>query len=228
MNLFNLLDGPAAIVVFGGTALATVLRCGWHDCAAALGALGTIGQKRFDAEHVRAELAVQVQEIRKDGLLRAQPHDFGDSEFDEAAGALIGRRSVAALLATHEQHKARREALNDVPVRTFAQAAELAPVFGLAGTLISLTQLPTSGVAGSAYAATISMAVVSTLYGLIAANLLLAPLARILSRAAQHEEAERQKIVDWLASQVAADIAPQRRPEGRAMGRAPRAGREAA
>lgn len=210
MNLINLLDGTSAVIVFGGTALATALRCGWHDCATALGALGAIGAKRFDADHVRSELALQVQDIRKDGILRARPHEFGDSEFDEAAGALIGRRSVGALLATHEQHKARREKQNDVPVRVFAQAAELAPVFGLAGTLVSLTQMPPSGVAGSAYAATISMAVLSTLYGLIAANLLLAPLARIFSRAAEREEAERQSVVDWLAAQVAADVSPAR------------------
>lgn len=210
MNLMNILDGPSALIVFGGTALATVLRCGWGDCVEAVRAIGTIGRTRFDADHVRAELAVQVQEIHRDGILRAEPHAFGDREFDDMAGALIGRRSVAALLAAHEAHKARRQAHNDVPVRTFAQAAELAPVFGLAGTLLSLTQMPPSGVTGGAYAATISMAVLTTLYGLLASNLLLAPLARILSRAAEAEEAERQKVVDWLAAQVAADLSPRR------------------
>jgi len=219
MNLITLLDGPSALIVFGGTALATVLRCGWQDCAEALRAIGSIGTRRFDAEHVRAELALQIQDIHRDGLLRARPHEFGDREFDDVAGALIGRRSISALLATHEQHKIRREAHNAAPVRTFAQAAELAPVFGLAGTLISLTQMPPSGVAGSAYAATISMAVVSTLYGLIAANLLLAPLARIFSRAAEREEVARQSVVDWLAAQVASDVPPPRQDVRSAAGK---------
>lgn len=223
MNLITLIDGPSALVVFGGTALATVLRCGWQDCAEAVRAIGTIGAKRFDAEHVRSELAVQVQQIRQDGLLRAQPHESGDSEFDDMTEALMRHRSLSALLAAHEQHKARREAQNAVPVRTFAQAAELAPVFGLAGTLVSLTQMPAAGVAGSAYAATISMAVVSTLYGLILANLVLAPLARVLGRAAEREEAERQAIVDWLAAQVSADV-----PQRRSTDRPARAGRVAA
>jgi chemotaxis protein MotA len=58
----------------------------------------------------------------------------------------------------------------------------------------------------------ISMAVSATLYGLLLANLLLAPLARAVERAAAQEESERQKIVDWLADQVASAM-PRRKPE---------------
>ena len=55
------------------------------------------------------------------------------------------------------------------------------------------------------------MAVITTLYGLLAANLLLAPLARVIERAAQAEEARRQEVLDWLTAQIAADIPPPRR-----------------
>ena len=96
-------------------------------------------------------------------------------------------------------------------VRTLAQAAELAPVFGLAATLISLSQLPADGISRHAYMGAISMAVTATLYGLLLANLLLAPLARAVERAAAKEESERQKIVDWLARQVTAAM-PARKP----------------
>ena len=54
----------------------------------------------------------------------------------------------------------------------------------------------------------ISMAVVTTLYGLLLANLLLAPLARMVERAAEAEEAGRQHLTDWLAGQVEASLAP--------------------
>ncbi len=202
MNLAQLFDGPSAGIVLGGTMLATVLRCGWSDIAVAFRAVAQLGQKGFDAANARAELAVQVQEIRSDGLLRAQPHHTGDREFDEVSDVLIGRRSIPALLAAHESHKAGRQAANNRAVRTLAQAAELAPVFGLAGTLISLSQLPADGIARGAFAGAISMAVLTTLYGLLCANLLLAPLSRALERKGAGEEAERQKIVEWLAGQV--------------------------
>lgn len=207
MNLTNLFDAQSAAIVVGGTLLATFLRCGATDCRMALTALGQIGQKRFDADRAKSELAVQVQEIRQDGLIRAQPHHFGDSEFDEVTDTLIGTRSISALLSAHEGHKARRLEANNRAVRALAQASELAPVFGLAGTLISLSQLPADGIARGAFAGAISMAVLTTLYGLILANLFLAPLARVVERAAAAEELERQKLVDWLAEQIAPVVA---------------------
>lgn len=203
MNPAALFDPAAAAIVAGGTALATFLRCGTTNCRLVTTALAQLGRKHFDGAHTKAELAVQVREIQQDGLLRASPHHFGDPEFDEATDALIGRRSVAALLAAHESHKARRVAASSRAASTLAQASELAPVFGLAGTLVSLSQLPVDGIARGAYAGAIGMAVLTTLYGLLLANLVLAPLARMIERAAAAEERERQSIVDWLAGQVA-------------------------
>ena len=210
MNLLNLIDGSSALIVFGGTALATVLRSGWSDCRLTVRKLSHLSSKPFDPELARGELAQQIQGIQRDGLLRATPHHFGDSEFDEATDALITRRSVPALLAAHEAHKARRVNESDRAVRTLAQAAELSPVFGLAGTLISLSQLPAAGALTGSFTGAISMAVVTTLYGLMGANLLLAPLARSVERKAQTEEADRQIVIDWIASQVAASTEPRR------------------
>lgn len=210
MDLSTLIDGPSALIVGGGTLLATVLRSGLGDCRMTLRKLAGLGRNGFDLDHTRAELALQVQEIRQDGLLRAVPHHSGDPEFDDATDALIHRRSVTALLEAHEAHRGRRLAESERAVRTLAQAAELAPVFGLAGTLVSLSQLPAEGIARGAFAGSIAMAVTTTLYGLLAANLLLAPLARMVERKAQAEEAERQAVTDWLADQVEAACATRR------------------
>ncbi|MGB7656671.1 MAG: MotA/TolQ/ExbB proton channel family protein [Novosphingobium sp.] len=211
MNLISLIDGPSALIVLGGTLLSTVLRAGWGDCAVTLAKLVQLGRSGFDAQAARAELGRQIQEIRKDGLYRANPHRFGDAEFDEATEALIHQRSIPALLAAHEAHKARRLGEAERAVRTLAQAAELAPVFGLAGTLISLSQLPADGIAHGALTGAISMAVITTLYGLLSANLVLAPLARMVERKSAAEEVARQAMIDWLAQQIARDMPPTRR-----------------
>jgi chemotaxis protein MotA len=209
MNIASLLDPAAATIVVGGTLLATALRCGLGDCRLALAAVSGLRQPRFDAA---AALAVQIQQINREGLLRAQPRSLGDRALDEATDRLIGTRSVAALLSAHEEHKTRRTHADERAVRTLAQAAELAPVFGLAATLISLTQLPADGIDRHAYMGAISMAVAATLYGLLLANIILAPLARAVERASAAEETERQKVTDWLAGQVSR-AAPITRPK---------------
>lgn len=211
MTVASFIDLPSVAVVVGGTLLGTFLRCGYGDTRQAIAAICGIGRKRFDAEKARADLAAQVRSIQQDGLLRASPRQSGDSEFDEMTGTLIGTRSVAALLAKHEAHKARRQESDNRAVRTLAQAAELAPVFGLAGTLISLTELPSNGIGREAYMNAISMAVLCTLYGLLLANFVFGPLSRLIDRAASDEERERQTIVDWLAEQVGPSL-PKPRP----------------
>ena len=215
MNWTVLIDVPSAAIVLGGTLLATALRAGRRDRAMTLRKLGQLRHAPFDAEATRAELAVQVQEIRRDGLLRAPQHHFADPAFEDATDALLHRRSIGAALDRHRAHRSQRLADSERAVRTLAQAAELAPVFGLAGTLISLSQLPTHDLMRGAFTGAIAMAVTTTLYGLLVANLLFAPLARIVERAAEAEEAERQAVIDWLAEQLddeAVRTRPARRP----------------
>ncbi|OYW44834.1 MAG: hypothetical protein B7Z33_10530 [Sphingomonadales bacterium 12-68-11] len=171
MTYLTLLDGTSAAIVLGGTAAGTLLRCGWSNTIAAASSLAGAMRSDFDAAHAQSELALQVQQIHRDGLLRAEPRHFGD------------RSRVA--------------------VATFIQAADLAPVFGLAGTLIALSQMPTNPGPGVLLSHSIPMAIVCTFYGLVTAHLLFAPLARFIERHAAREEAERQKLVDWLAAEVA-------------------------
>ena len=77
MNLSILANGPSALIVVGGTLLATVLRCGVSDCRVTLSKLGQLGRSHFDAERTRAELARQVQGIRQD-LAARQAHRPAD------------------------------------------------------------------------------------------------------------------------------------------------------
>lgn len=203
MQLQNLFDATSALIVVGGTCLGTLLRCGWGDTRAAMEALGGLFGKRFDAAQARAELASHVREIQRDGVIRAEPIHLGDAELDDVTDALIGSRSLTGLHAVHTAHKRRRNYHGMRAVRTLNQAAELGPVFGLAGTLVSLSQMPAALGQGGDFTKAISMAVLTTLYGLLIGNMVFAPLGRMVARRAAREEKDRQRVLDWLEKQVA-------------------------
>lgn len=198
MNATPLLDPTSAALVIIGTVLATLMRCGWSETRAALWALAQLFKSRFDAAHARAELAVQVQEIAADGLIRAQPHRFGDGEFDAMTDELIKTRSIEALHARHMEHRIRRIETARTATAVFNSAAELAPVLGLVGTLLSLGTLSTAVAADGDYARAIGMAVATTLYGLVIGNFVFAPLAATTSRRAEAEDSAREELLDWL------------------------------
>lgn len=203
MELTHLVDGPSAAIVIGGTLIATVLRCGVRASGITVRLLLYSIRRTFDAGHARAELTVQVQQIHRDGLLRTEPRHFGDREFDEMTDALIERRSVEALLSKHEANKHIRLKRSETAVATLNQAAEMGPVFGLAGTLIALSQLPDSASTGKMLSSNIPGAIITTFYGLMLANLIFAPLARFIQRRSDEEDAKRQELIDWLAIELA-------------------------
>jgi len=202
MNVTHWLDPLSALLVLGGTLAAALLRCGWRDTREAARAALQLAQRPFASDDVRAELGVQIQEITQDGLLRAHPHHFGDGEFDAVADALIRRRSLTALHEEHDKHRARRLARAERAVAVLGQAAELAPVLGLAGTLLSLGGLSAAVAANGDTAGAIGTAVTTTLYGLVLANFLFAPLAAAIARRSREEEQARQQLLDWLEEAV--------------------------
>jgi chemotaxis protein MotA len=201
LQMIQVFDPLSAAIVLGGTAAATVLRCGWRDSRAAVQATAHLLVPAFRSDRVRAELAVHIQEIGEDGLLRAEPHQFGDGEFDDLSEALVRHRSITALYEEHERHRAVRISLAGAADRALSEAAELAPVLGLVGTLVALALFSAAADDGATYHA-IGTAITATLYGLIAANFLFAPLAGLIERRARAEERARQELLEWLASAI--------------------------
>lgn len=211
MDAIPLLDPASAALVIFGTLLATLLRCGREETRAALAALAQLFARPFDAGHARAELAIQVQEIEEDGFVRAGTHHIGDGEFDEMTDALLKTRSIEALYERHMAHRVRRIEAARRAGAVLGSAAELAPVLGLVGTLVSLGGLSTAVAADGDYARAIAMAVATTLYGLVAANFVFAPLAAVIARRAAAEDRAREDIIEWLLTAVEASC--QRHPE---------------
>lgn len=211
MPSLSLFDPASAALVLGGTAIATLARAGLRNTAATARELASLAAPGFDVAKARSVLAPEVEAIRQDGLLRARPVAVADSELADATAALARHRSVAALIAQHEQHRTRREARRQQALTTLEQAAELGPVFGLVGTLVGLGQLPAGGLdSEGAVMAAVSTAILTTLYGLLVAHLVILPLAGMIERRGRSEEEQREQLIDWLARQVAPACPPDR------------------
>ncbi|MFN4112570.1 MAG: MotA/TolQ/ExbB proton channel family protein [Sphingomonadaceae bacterium] len=199
-----LFDPLSAALVLGGTLAGTLARAGWRDTAVTARELAALAAPPFDFGTVRASIAAEVETIRHDGLLRARVVAVDDGELADATAALTRHRSIDALLASHQEHRTRRETRRRRALGTLDKAAELGPVFGLVGTLVGLSQLPATGLdSEGAVMAAVSTAILSTLYGLLVAHLLVLPLAGMIERRGRAEEDSRERLIAWLAQQVA-------------------------
>jgi chemotaxis protein MotA len=202
MSYDRLFDPNALMLVVGGTLTATFLRCGWAELRHALRLTLRLLRRRFSEPRVRGALAAQVRHINAAGLLRAEIGAVADDDLNDAMCAMLHRRSVEAIAEHHDQQRLRRERVARDAAHVYNLAADLAPVFGLAGTLVALSQLPVGGLAPEAISSAVSTAVLTTLYGVVTANLIYGPLGRQIARIAEKEEEDRQLVIDWLTTQL--------------------------
>lgn len=200
----SLWDANALIIVLAGTVLATLARQGWHDAAIAVPAAFALMSKGFDADACRSALARTVGEINRLGHLGAEPVDPPDKATTQLLNAYIRSGSIETMLKLSRTQRLKREIGAVAATRVFENAGELAPVFGLVGTLFSITQLmpDLNASASQIVMSSVAGAVLSTLYGVLSAHLIFYPLARAIERKGDREETERTLLLDWFESEL--------------------------
>ncbi|MEM7701638.1 MAG: MotA/TolQ/ExbB proton channel family protein [Pseudomonadota bacterium] len=201
----NLFDPVALGLVLTGTLLATVARSGVRDTGLAIRSAINLTRPRFDKDANRTAIARWARAVRQRGTLGAEERMPPDEDLTQALIALVRTGSLKAMHSAHEETSARRLSNQGQAARVFEQAGELAPVFGLVGTLFSMTQLaPTVGAdANAATLGAIATAVLSSLYGVLTAHFGCLPVAHAIARRAQEEHEARNDLVNWLANEVA-------------------------
>jgi chemotaxis protein MotA len=203
-NLSSLFDPGSLAIVIAGTVLPTVARCGWRDFGAALKAAGGLLRAGFATEPNRRALAQAIEAIRRDGHHRADPALPPDRALGLMLETYLRHGALEALGGVRRAERALDEARRVNAAQVFVWAAELAPVFGLVGTLYGLSQLtPSAGVGASAVIMdAVSTAVLTSLYGALIAHLLCYPLASAIERRGLADERERDTLAEWFTLQI--------------------------
>lgn len=191
-------DLSSIAIVISLTLLATLLQAGLRNSRTCLSQCAALLKKPFNPGQTRAELAREIGDLRKDGLVRARPTASGDAEFDKSTNAMIRARSLDALITEHEAARTHRIAKTAIARQVCHQAAELAQMMGLAGTLISLATLSPAGGGETSLTGAIGMAVGTTLTGLALGNFAFIPLAGLIERRARTEDEAREEVFEWL------------------------------
>lgn len=211
---FSLIDGHAAVIVFGGTVIASALASGWAAFRGAVADALCLLRAPLDEGANRAALARLAYAIERKGRFAAEAPLPPDPALAEMVAAYLRMGEVQALREARRIRFAAARTQRNQTVAIWRQTGELAPVAGLAGTLYAIAQLaPVSGDGAFALATAhaVGTAVISTFYGLLFAHLVCLPLAGAMARRAQAEQALRTRLIDWFESQLPTP-APQSAP----------------
>lgn len=201
----SLFDPGSLAIVVVGTVLATVARCGWRDFGAALREAGGLVRRGFRREANRKALALAVSAIVRDGHHRANPALPPDRALGLMVETYLRHGTLDTVGNARRAQRALDEARRVSAAQVFSWAGELAPVFGLVGTLYGFTQLAPGGTvnATAAIMGAVSTAVLTSLYGALLGNLLCHPIGSAIVRRGLDEERAREELADWFVDQVA-------------------------
>lgn len=187
-SLLQYLDGPGAMIVFGGT-LAAI--CVSHPVEEVIQAFNA-GFKIFASRKVSAQevvnVMVRIAEIsRREGLL-ALENIRTDNVVLKKACKLISDNAGPQLIQDTlriEIHSLKRR--HQIGETVFRSLGTFSPAFGLIGTLIGLVQMLARLNNPKSLGGAMAVALLSTFYGALSANLLFLPVAGKLRARTQQE-----------------------------------------
>ena len=206
----SLLQGAAAIIVFGGTCAATLVTYSPGAIRrAAAAALDTFRTQEDDLDVLSAELVALSIRAHREGLLALDAHLDGidDPFLRNGLTLVVDGASSDMLRDALAVERGAEEANEDLPARIFEAAAGYAPTLGILGAVLGLIRVMESLPDPAALGSGIATAFVATVYGVGSANLVLLPIAgRLRERAAAR--ARRRDLVTEALLDVQRRINP--------------------
>ena len=199
----SLLQGAAALIVFGGTLAATLIS---YSPGAVLDALREAARSFAGSDEDLTDLSAQLVALsvraHRNGVLALETElDRVDDDFLKNGLSLAVDGVEPGLLREVLGTEMRaRESIDDEPARIFEAAAGYAPTFGILGAVLGLIHVMQSLATPGALGGGVAVAFVATVYGLGLANLLLLPLAGRLRERALAAGRRRELILEAVVA----------------------------
>lgn len=185
------IDGPAICIVIGGTAAVTAISFTPQDM---LRTQGIIIKALTNSRREPAAAAYQMldfaEKARADGVLsleRLLPQ-LADRPFLQRCMGLVADGNPGDEIETTMEPEIAAVAIrHNRGAEVLRRAAEVSPAMGLIGTLIGLVQMLGNLDDPSTIGPSMAVALLTTFYGAVLANMVFTPLASKLERNSQHE-----------------------------------------
>lgn len=196
-----LLQGPAALIVFGGTCAATLVSYSPSTVLDALRAAArTFREDVDDLDALSAHLVALSIRAHRRGLLdlESEVDTLQDPFLRNGLALAVDGASSEMLREALDVERLAQESREDVPARVFEAAAGYAPTLGILGAVLGLIRVMEHLATPSALGSGIAMAFVATVYGVGSANLLLLPIAARLRERSAAASRRRDLITETL------------------------------
>lgn len=199
----TLLNLPGLALVLGGTVAATVVARPLREVVQVLKSVPTLMHDQAIALDADVEQLLEVAHWHRAGRISAAEQaaeQVAHPIVRDGAQMVLDREPLEHVVKTLQWRIAALHNQERGDAQLLRSMAMFAPAFGMLGTLFGLIQMLSNlGTAAlPQLGATMSFALITTLYGLVLANLLLKPLAIKAEQRAQHKTVAMNVLLEGI------------------------------
>ena len=192
---------PGFMIVVGGTFAAILVKFPLHNVAVAF----TVGIRaafvnEIDDPRALINQAIKLTKVaRKGGLIKLEKAKVANTFFRKGLQLCADGRDVDFIrkMLTREMDLAIQR--QEMGSRVFQAIGDAAPAFGMFGTLVGLVQMLSQMDDPTQIGKAMAVALLTTLYGVLIANLIALPIADKLLTKTQQERENRLLIMESIA-----------------------------
>ncbi len=208
-SIGQFIDIPSVLIVVGGGFAATLVRFPLSGIGGALVLGGKVAftHKKVSPSELVEEIANLGDIVRKNGPLGLETAEVSHPLLQKGAQYVTDGFEPAFIRETMERERDLSLERLTEGQRVFKALGESAPAFGMIGTLVGLVQLLANMDDPSTIGPAMAIALLTTMYGAIIANLVCLPIADKLESKFGIEEVNHSLVIDGVM-QIRANKSP--------------------
>lgn len=195
-------DVPSMLIVIGGGIAATLIR---FPLAGVLNAFKTGGKVAFthtkvDSRELIEKIAEMGDVVRRSGPLGLESVEVDEPNLKKGCQMIADGYDGGFIRDSMELERDQYLTRLTEGQRVFKALGDSAPAFGMIGTLVGLVQMLSNMDDPSAIGPAMAVALLTTLYGAVIANLICLPVSDKLTAKLGFEEINQTLIIDGIMS----------------------------
>ena len=193
------INTPSLMIVLGGTLMVTLLRSSLGEFLGAVKIMGKTFKNKADAPHELIDKLVELSKIaRKDGIMALEKVEVTNGFLLKGVAMLADGNPVDVISSTLNRDISITRMRHKMGAKLFADMGEIAPAMGMIGTLIGLVQMLANMSDPKAIGPAMAIALLTTMYGAILANVICIPVSKKLENQAELEGLNNTLIVEGV------------------------------
>lgn len=193
------INPPSMLIVVGGTLLVVLMK---YTLAQFIGAAKSAAKAFMFKSSVPDELISEIVELadaaRKGGLLSLEEKEVSNEFMQRGIQLLVDGHDPEVVKQLLFKDRGQAEERHEIGIGTFKAMGEVAPAMGMIGTLVGLVQMLANMDDPKSIGPAMAVALLTTLYGAMIANMFAIPIADKLTNRKGEESNNKALIIDGL------------------------------